>query len=128
VSVVEEVRGVGTPTRCPAGCAFGARAHHDRLLTVEWDADVLLDLVELAVTWGELESAGEDVIPPSQWGDFVAQHEWRDLPRVTRVFALAADVALHSVACGDRAQAGVPPVPAPRGVTSAGSAVRAAIP
>ncbi len=84
-----------TPSACTAGCAVdpALRAHHDRLLTVEHDIDELLELLELAVTWAELEYADEPLLGPEQWVDFAATHLWAEPERATRIFSLAADVA-----------------------------------
>jgi hypothetical protein len=71
------------------------RRHHDRLLTVESDVDELLELVELAVTWGELDYSGAGVVPPGQWLEFAACHEWRDPDRAARIFSVATDIALR---------------------------------
>jgi hypothetical protein len=86
-----------TALRCLPGCSVppAARHHHDRLLTVEFDIDELLELVELAVTWGELDYSGTGVVPPDQWLDFAACHEWRDPDRAARIFSVAADIALR---------------------------------
>jgi hypothetical protein len=86
---------------CRDGCTFGHRhrRHHDRLLAVEGDTDAVLDLFELAVTWGELDYSTVGVIPPSEWAMFAAQHRWQDPARCERLFALATDAALHSQAC-----------------------------
>src|SRR4051794_14155172 len=72
-----------TALRCRAGCAVevASRHHHDRLLTVESDVGELLELVELAVTWGELDYSGTGVVPPWKWLEFAACHEWRDPDR-----------------------------------------------
>lgn len=85
--------------RCRTRCAFGDHAHHDRLLAVEEDVDALLDLLELAVTWGELDYSTAAVIPPREWPAFLVQHRWKDTQRCERLFALATDIALHSQAC-----------------------------
>lgn len=86
-----------TALRCLPGCAVApaARHHHDRLLTVEFDIDELLELVELAVTWGELDYSGAAVVPPEQWQAFAACHEWRDPDRAARIFSVATDIALR---------------------------------
>lgn len=60
------------------------------------DIDEMLELMELAVTWGELDYSGELVIPPTQWLDFLDRHEWRDADRAVRIFTLATDIALRS--------------------------------
>ena len=84
--------------RCPSRCAFNRRtkAHHDRLLNVDHDLDEAMELIELAVTWGELDYSEQHLIPPSEWAAFFAGHRWRDHDRAERIFGLAADVALHS--------------------------------
>ncbi len=81
--------------RC--GCRSSRRrsVHHARLLTVETDPDAVLDLFELAVTWGELDYSDADVLPPESWIDFAAEHRWCRPDRVARLFALATDVALR---------------------------------
>ena len=83
--------------RCLPGCSVqpAARHHHDRLLTVEFDIDELLELLELAVTWEELDYSGAGVVPPDQWLYFAACHEWRDPDRAARIFSVATDIALR---------------------------------
>lgn len=71
------------------------RAHHDRLLAVETDPDALLDLLELAVTWRELDWSDAGVVPPEEWLDFAERHRWQDPGRALRIFGLARDVALR---------------------------------
>lgn len=87
-----------TRAACTDGCAIDPtlRAHHDRLLTVEHDADEVLELMELAVTWGELEYAEEPLVGPEQWVAFAATHLWVDAERAERIFSLAADIAARS--------------------------------
>jgi hypothetical protein len=72
------------------------RAHHDRLRSVETDLDELLELLELAVTWSELDYGDVAVVPPERWTDFALAHVWRDPDRMERLFGLAADIALRS--------------------------------
>lgn len=87
---------------CRAGCAVepGLQAHHDRLRTVETDPDELLDLLELAVTWGELDYSGATLLGPSCWLDFAVRHDWQDRERALRIFSLATDIAARSGAPG----------------------------
>ena len=94
------------------------RAHHDRLLRVEDDPDEVVELLELAVTWGELDYSEADVVPPEAWIDFAAGHRWRHPERVLRLFSLAADVALrgpHPLRTTFRRRA---PASTPSGATS----------
>jgi hypothetical protein len=93
-SPVEYLHSAGCSVRC--GFRTSTRVHHDRLLSVDHNPDELLELMELAVTWGELDYTSERLIPPDRWMDFFARHEWHDRDRAGRVFALAYDVALHS--------------------------------
>ncbi len=91
----------GEPVRtlpCRAACRVDPtlRRHHDRLLTVESDIDALLELVELAVTWGELDYSGVAVVPPGQWLEFAACHEWRNPDRAERIFSVVTDIALRA--------------------------------
>ena len=91
--------------RCPARCAFNRRtkAHHDRLLNVDHDLDEAMELIELAVTWGELDYSERRLVPPSEWAAFFAGHRWSDPDRAERIFSLAADAALHSERAGSYA-------------------------
>ncbi len=93
---------------CRAGCRVdpALRRHHDRLLTVESDVDELLELVELAVTWDELDYSSAGLVPPGQWLEFVACHEWRDPARAARIFSVVTDIALRA----DRRRAAYPPL------------------
>lgn len=75
---------------CP-GAAHGT-AHHDRLLAVDVDADELLALLEIAVTWHELDYRGSDVVGPAAWPTFAHDHQWTDPERAERVFSLAVDI------------------------------------
>jgi hypothetical protein len=79
---------------CNASCPFRAfmSAHHDSLLTVTDNLDSALDLLELAVTWDELDYSEQRLIGPSQWDDFLAAHQWKDGVRAQRLFSLAADI------------------------------------
>lgn len=75
---------------CPAAAAH--RSHHDRLLLVDVDADELLALLEMAVTWHELDYSDQDVIGPAAWPTFAESHEWSDPDRAERAFSLALDI------------------------------------
>lgn len=90
---------------CPAG---PRRAHHDRLLTVDTDTDALLELMELAVTWHELDHPRERLVPPVEWSTFAERHHWVCPERAEQAFLLAVDVV-------DR---GAPRRRAPRGRTT----------
>jgi hypothetical protein len=103
---VEDV-GEGTRTghtQCHEACAFDAasRWHHRRLMTIESDQDVLLELIELAVTWPELEYSETRRIAPEQWNRFVESHNWEDPDRVERIFSLACDVAMTATRANRR--------------------------
>jgi len=84
------------PTGC--GVARGLRVHHDRLLRVEDDPDELVDLLETAVTWQELDYGDAALVPPEAWTDFAQDHPWRHPERMLRLFSLAADIALRAPA------------------------------
>lgn len=90
------------PFTCSCGFYDSASTHHDRLLTVEQDIDALLDLFELAVTWGELDYSAQRLIAPTRWRDFGSAHPWRDAERAQQIFQLASDVAMHSARLGMR--------------------------
>ncbi len=87
------------PALCSRSCQFRGRtkAHHDRLLRVDRDSGEVLNLIELAVTWGELEYADRGVIPPSRWLEFAQAHRWQDADQAERILALATDVAMGSM-------------------------------
>jgi hypothetical protein len=84
-----------TYVRRPCDCRFArfAPRHHDLLLNVESDVATTLELMELATTWEELDYSAEAVIPPCDWMDFAAAHNWRDPELASRLFSLATDVA-----------------------------------
>jgi hypothetical protein len=63
-------------------------------MTIEDDADVLLELMELAVTWAELEYTDTPTIPPDRWMTFAECHRWADPDRVERIFSVATDIAM----------------------------------
>ncbi len=78
-------------------------AHHDRLLRVDVDVDALLELLEMAVTWHELDYGPCAVVGPAAWSTFVEDHEWTRRDRAEQAFALAVDIV-------GRGAAGAPPV------------------
>lgn len=91
-------------TSCGGECgAVEYRAHHDRLLAVDTDPDALLGLIELAVTWHELDYSTEPVVGPRAWLTFADRHDWTSPDRAAWAFALAVDIV------GRRA-VGAPPV------------------
>lgn len=67
---------------------------------METDGEELLELFELAVTWGELDYSREPLVPPQQWLDFARRHHWRDPEHMLRVFSLATDIASRSARAG----------------------------
>ncbi|MEJ3655261.1 hypothetical protein WEH80_20030 [Actinomycetes bacterium KLBMP 9759] len=75
---------------CPAGVAHAA--HHDRLLRVDVDVEEVLALLEVAVTWHELDYSDHPVLGPSAWVTFADAHDWTDRDRAERVFGLALDI------------------------------------
>ncbi len=90
---------IGIRAACSSACAVGPawRAHHDRLLRIEHDPDELVELMELALTWGELEYDTDTVIGPELWAGFAATHHWADPERAGRIFGLAIDIAARGV-------------------------------
>lgn len=84
----------GLPCRCRYARHHGE--HHDRLLQLGAESAVFVELMELAVTWGELDYSESDVIPPNRWLEFVDCHIWVDGEQVERMVSLAVDVALGS--------------------------------
>ena len=61
-----------------------APEHHDRMLMLEADPfDTLVELVEIAATWEEVEyDENNAVLAPCHWLDFADQHSWNDPNRV----------------------------------------------
>jgi hypothetical protein len=90
------VHHLDTGRRCRCRFSKSARVHHDQLLRVLSDADSMLDLIELAVTWGELDYSEQAVIPPTHWVEFAQAHSWTDAERAERALSLAMDVAMGS--------------------------------
>jgi len=87
------------PKSCAGKCGFTGvtKSHHDRLVRIEHDVEEVLDLMELAVTWGELDYSGESLIAPTRWLEFARRHRWQDMDRAERVLSLATDVAMGSM-------------------------------
>ena len=89
-----------TTAHVPSGhcaqCCAPDREHHDRLLTVDTDPEALLGLMELAVTWHELDYSTAGVVGPAAWADFAARHRWHDPERAERAFSLALDIVARS--------------------------------
>lgn len=75
-----------------------AAEHHDLLLTVDVDPDALLALLEMAVTWHELDYGDCDVVGPQSWSSFAQTHHWTHPERAERAFSLAADIVGREVA------------------------------
>jgi hypothetical protein len=87
---------VPMPVTCRrARCRAAVRhpAHHDRLLTVDTSVDALLELLEMAVTWHELDYSDTPVVGPRDWLAFADEHAWRYPDRASRAFSLAVDIA-----------------------------------
>lgn len=86
---------------CREACPGGpSRPHHDRLLAVDTDHDVLLELVELAVTWHELDYSRAAVVPPAQWATFAQCHRWSHPDRAEQAFLLATDIVRRGASRG----------------------------
>jgi phosphosulfolactate synthase len=82
--------------RC--GAAIRYPAHHDRLLTVDSNVDALLELLEIAVTWHELDYSETPVVSPQEWLTFTDDHAWRHPDRARQAFSLAVDIASRRAA------------------------------
>ena len=83
---------VTSPTRC--GCGFRDRfpEHHDRLLQLEDDGiSGATELLELALTWDELDYSERRVVAPDDWMAFVAAHRWHDPCAVEELVTIALD-------------------------------------
>jgi hypothetical protein len=78
---------------CCSGCPVGpSRAHHDRLLAVDTDPAAVLELIELAVTWYELDYSGAAMVGPADWETFAQRHRWSFPERAEQAFLLATDI------------------------------------
>lgn len=71
-------------------------AHHDRLLLVDVDPGELLALIEMAVTWHELDYSQCDVLGPQEWASFAERHSWAAPERAAAAFSLALDIVGRS--------------------------------
>ncbi|MDW3177556.1 MAG: hypothetical protein R8J94_09235 [Acidimicrobiia bacterium] len=89
-------------------CAFRAVApsHHDRLLDLERNPfNTLVELVEMATTWHELEyGIDEPVIGPDCWLDFAMAHTWTDQSRVIDLMISLGSIARPRRVCGAEAE------------------------
>lgn len=79
---------------CRGRCAHAGShpEHHDRLLAVDTDVEALLELLEVAVTWHELDYSESSVVPPRHWARFLDRHIWRQPEVAERAFRLAEDI------------------------------------
>ena len=54
----------------------------------------LVELIEMAATWGEIEyGEAEPVIPPGEWIEFAEAHAWGDGDRVFDALVALASLA-----------------------------------
>jgi hypothetical protein len=92
---------------CRCRFAQNAPGHHRRLVSLEAQPMTsLVELIEMAATWGEIEyGESEPVIPPSEWIEFAEAHAWADGDRV-----FDALVALASLAPRPQPMATVTPI------------------
>ncbi|HEY2207578.1 MAG TPA: hypothetical protein VGH99_24260 [Pseudonocardia sp.] len=68
------------------------------------EPEALVELLEIAVTWHELDYSEADVVGPRAWLDFAGRHRWSRPEVAERAFSLAVDIV------GRRA-VGEPPAP-----------------
>jgi len=85
-----------THLRPASGCSCRFRArwpeHHDRLLRLEDDGIYgATDLLELALTWDELDYSSRPLIGPGDWLAFVDAHRWDDRTAVHELVVVALD-------------------------------------
>ena len=84
-------------------CEFYACApeHHDQLRSIEHGSfDVITGVVEMAVTWHELDYSEQLVIGPDDWLEFVKAHQWKDSDRVVDFFVALQSLVRVSVSPG----------------------------
>jgi hypothetical protein len=79
---------------CLGHCAHAGLSpdHHDRLLCVDSEPDALLELLELAMTWHELDYSESPVVAPEHWARFLDSHVWANPELAERAFLLAEDI------------------------------------
>jgi hypothetical protein len=89
---------------CRGRCEFRGQTewHHNQLLGILSDPDGPLELLELAVTWAELDYSSRQVIAPHRWTSFLNSHNWPDPERAERIFSLATDVAMTATRAAGR--------------------------
>jgi hypothetical protein len=104
------------PRRCLRPCDVAARypAHHNRLLAVDTDTDALLELLEIAVSWHELDYSQAAVVGPGDWSRFAEEHRWTLPERAERAFSLALDIVGRHGIRPEEPLAEVIPLPATR--------------
>jgi hypothetical protein len=80
---------------CRCRFAQNAPGHHRRLVSLEAQPlTSLVELIEMAATWGEIEyGETEPVIPPSDWIEFAEAHAWTDGDRVFDALVALASLA-----------------------------------
>ena len=78
---------------CHCRFASAAPVHHDQLVRAATDVAIAVELIELAVSWHELDYSREAVIPPADWLEFAAEHRWQDDDVAVRLFSAALDIA-----------------------------------
>lgn len=87
-----EITSRRAPVACP--CRFAVvEHHHNRLVRAPSEVAMALDLLELAVTWGEIDYSREAVIPPADWLEFADQHQWAEPEVALRLFGAALEIA-----------------------------------
>jgi hypothetical protein len=92
---------------CRSDCPDGpGLPHHDRLLAIDTDPSVLLELIELAVTWHELDYSDAEVVPPHEWELFAERHRWAYPERAESAFLLASDIVRRGRSRGGRTRFG----------------------
>ncbi len=57
----------------------------------------MLALLEMAVTWHELDYSDSPVIGPAGWSTFAENHQWAHPERAERVFSLAVDIVGRAI-------------------------------
>lgn len=92
---------------CRCRFAKDSPGHHRRLISLETQPMTsLVELIEMAATWGEIEyDETEPVIPPSEWIEFAQSHAWTDVEKV-----FDALVALASLTPRPQPLASVTPI------------------
>ena len=83
--------------KCRGGRRDGTNLNAKRFELELASFDEITSIIEVAVTWHELDYSDQQMIDPDDWLDFVAEHTWTNPERVLDFFlALRSMVSARS--------------------------------